>query len=38
MIKISNTIPNLVADIVQFRREAYSNSGRDPSQLRPVER
>ncbi len=38
MIKISEYDPNLVADIVQFRREAYSNSGRDPSQLRPVER
>jgi N-acyl-L-homoserine lactone synthetase len=33
MIKISEYDPNLVADIVQFRREAYSNSGRDPSQL-----
>lgn len=33
MIKISTYDPHLVADIVQFRRAAYSNSGRDPSQL-----
>lgn len=33
MIKISNYDPRLVADIVQFRRAAYSHSGRDPSQL-----
>jgi len=33
MIKISEYDPQLVADIIQFRRETYSNSGRDPSQL-----
>ena len=33
MIKISEYDPKLVEDIVQFRREAYSNSGRDPNQL-----
>jgi N-acyl-L-homoserine lactone synthetase len=33
MIKISDYDPHLVADIVQFRREAYSHSGRDPNQL-----
>ena len=33
MIKISAYDPQLVADIIQFRRETYSNSGRDPSQL-----
>lgn len=33
MIKISEYDPHLVADIVQFRREAYSHSGRDPNQL-----
>ena len=30
MIKISEYDPNLVADIVKFRREAYINRGRDP--------
>lgn len=29
MIKISEYDPQLVADIVKFRREAYSNSGRN---------
>lgn len=33
MIKISEYDPHLVADIVQFRRETYFNSGRDPNQL-----
>lgn len=33
MIKISEYDPQLVADIIEFRRETYSNSGRDPSQL-----
>jgi N-acyl-L-homoserine lactone synthetase len=33
MIKISEYDPHLIADIVQFRRETYFNSGRDPSQL-----
>ncbi|HVF22612.1 MAG TPA: GNAT family N-acetyltransferase [Pyrinomonadaceae bacterium] len=33
MIKICEYDPQLVADIIQFRRETYSNSGRDPSQL-----
>lgn len=33
MIKISEYDPGLVADIVQFRREAYSNSGRDPNHV-----
>ncbi len=33
MIKISEYDPRLVADIVNFRREAYVNSGRDPSQV-----
>jgi len=31
MIKISNYDPLLVADIVNFRRDAYTNSGRDPT-------
>ena len=33
MIKISEYDPDLVADIVQFRRAAYSNSGRDPGHV-----
>jgi len=33
MIKISEYDPQLVADIVDFRRETYANSGRDPNQL-----
>lgn len=33
MIRISEYDPHLVADIVDFRRQTYSNSGRDPSQL-----
>jgi N-acyl-L-homoserine lactone synthetase len=33
MIKISNYDPNLVSDIVKFRREAYTNSGRDPNHV-----
>lgn len=33
MIKIYEYDPQLVADIVQFRRETYFNSGRDPNQL-----
>lgn len=31
MIRISEYDPHLVADIVRFRREAYTNSGRDPN-------
>lgn len=33
MIKISDYDPHLVNDIVKFRREAYSNSGRDPNHV-----
>ena len=33
MIKISNYDPHLVEDIVRFRREAYTNSGRDPNHV-----
>jgi N-acyl-L-homoserine lactone synthetase len=33
MIKISEYDPNLVADIIEFRREAYSHSGRDPNHV-----
>lgn len=33
MIKISNYDPHLVADIVRFRRDAYTNSGRDPNHV-----
>lgn len=33
MIKISNYDPHLVEDIVKFRREAYTNSGRDPNHV-----
>jgi N-acyl-L-homoserine lactone synthetase len=33
MIRISNYDPHLVADIVRFRREAYTNSGRDPNHV-----
>ena len=33
MIKISNYDPHLVQDIVKFRREAYTNSGRDPNHV-----
>lgn len=33
MIKISEYDPHLVDEIVSFRRETYSNSGRDPAQL-----
>ena len=33
MIKISEYDPQLVADIVKFRREAYLNSGRNGNDL-----
>ena len=33
MIKIANYDPHLVADIVRFRRDAYTNSGRDPNHV-----
>ena len=33
MIRISNYDPHLVEDIVKFRREAYTNSGRDPNHV-----
>ncbi|HEY6804823.1 MAG TPA: GNAT family N-acetyltransferase [Pyrinomonadaceae bacterium] len=33
MIKISNYDPQLVADIVQFRRDAFTSSGRDPEHV-----
>lgn len=33
MIRISEYDPQLVDDIVRFRRETYTNSGRDPDQL-----
>jgi N-acyl-L-homoserine lactone synthetase len=33
MIKISGYDPQLVADIVRFRREAYTASGRDPNHV-----
>lgn len=33
MIKISNYDPHLVADIIKFRRDTYTNSGRDPNHV-----
>jgi len=33
MIRISEYDPTLVDDIVKFRRETYTNSGRDPAQM-----
>ena len=33
MIRIAEYDPQLVDDIVNFRRETYENSGRDPEQL-----
>jgi len=33
MIKISEYDPHLVASIVQFRRDTYTNSGRDPNHV-----
>jgi len=33
MIKISSYDPHLVADIVKFRRDTYTNSGRDPNHV-----
>ena len=33
MIKISQYDPQLVADIIEFRRETYANSNRNPNQL-----
>lgn len=33
MIRISDYDPQLVNDIVKFRRDTYVNSGRDPEQL-----
>jgi N-acyl-L-homoserine lactone synthetase len=33
MIRISDYDPNLVDEIVKFRRETYQNSGRNPAQL-----
>jgi len=33
MIRISEYDPDLIDDIVRFRRETYANSGRDPNQL-----
>ena len=32
MIKISEYEPQLVDDIVKFRRQTFVNSGRDPDQ------
>lgn len=33
MIKISEYDPQLVDDIINFRRQTYANSGRDPEQM-----
>jgi N-acyl-L-homoserine lactone synthetase len=33
MIRISEYDPHLVDEIVKFRREAYANSGRNPTQM-----
>lgn len=33
MIKITRYEPKLVEDIIQFRSDAYTNSGRDPEQV-----
>ena len=33
MIRISKYDPRLVNDIIQFRKDAYTNSGRDPGQV-----